>query len=139
MALPYIHVGAFTRSAGLYSALGKQSQLLNLKPVKKITFTFDPLSENGVVVRNLLNYFYLERVRETNLNCVLKTKIVSTRADPTVEVDLVDGKTLLYQAKHLQPLEVLHSFNALVSSQVKAEAASEDLPKGKLAKFQMKR
>ncbi|XP_045615452.1 large ribosomal subunit protein mL53 [Procambarus clarkii] len=139
MALPYTFQGTFTRSAGLYAALGKQSKLLNLTPVKKITFSFDPLEEKAIVVRRLLNFFYIERVRETNLNCMLKTNVLSTRADPTVEVNLVDGRTLLFQAKHLEPLEILTHFNKLVSSQVKLDVATEKLSKGKLTKSQKKK
>ncbi|KAG7176229.1 39S ribosomal protein L53, mitochondrial-like [Homarus americanus] len=139
MALPYTHSGTFTRSAGLYSALAKQSSLLNLKPVKRITFSFDPLSEKAIVVRHTLNFFHLEKVRESNLKCLLKTTVLSTRADPTIEVKLVNGKTLLFKAVNLQPLEILKKFNELVSSQAEAESKTEVLTKGKLTKSQKKK
>lgn len=51
MALPYLHTGTFTRSAGLVSALAKQTRLINLKPAKKISFSFDPFREDASVVR----------------------------------------------------------------------------------------
>ena len=38
--------GTLNRSAGVYSAIGKQLKALNLKAVKRITVSFDPFTEN---------------------------------------------------------------------------------------------
>ncbi|XP_050726070.1 39S ribosomal protein L53, mitochondrial-like [Eriocheir sinensis] len=138
MALPWHYHGSLTRSAGLYSALGKQAKLLSLKPVAKIEFTFDPFTENAVVVRNLSNYFYQEKVRDTNLKCILKTNIVNTRAEPTVLVKLVDNKKILFKANNLQTLEILQKYNELVSSKAKAEESTE-VAKPKQTKSQKRR
>lgn len=43
--------GTVSRSAGLPSAIQKQVKLINLKAVKRITVTFDPLNENAVETR----------------------------------------------------------------------------------------
>lgn len=43
--------GAFRRSAGVMSAISKQLKSINLKPVQRITFTFDPFSENAKTAR----------------------------------------------------------------------------------------
>ncbi|XP_071546770.1 large ribosomal subunit protein mL53 [Panulirus ornatus] len=139
MALPYTRVGTFTRSGGVFAALGKQVKLLNLQPVKKIVFTFDPFSENAVVVRNTLNYFHQERVRDTNPKCSVKVNVVSTRAEPNIEVKLVDGKTVLFKTKNLQSLEILQKFNQLISSQAKIEDKTPSVLKGKITKLQKKK
>lgn len=44
MSLP--RTGSLSRSAGLISAVAKNLRLLNLKAVKRITVSFDPLGEN---------------------------------------------------------------------------------------------
>lgn len=38
--------GSLSRSGGLWSAIGKNTKLLNLKGVKRITVSFDPFGEN---------------------------------------------------------------------------------------------
>lgn len=43
--------GSLSRSAGLWSAISKNVQLLSLKPVKRITVTYDPFHENAKGVR----------------------------------------------------------------------------------------
>ena len=51
MALPYKRTGSFTRSAGLFSALAKQVKLLNLKPAKRVVFSYDPFGEDVLAIR----------------------------------------------------------------------------------------
>lgn len=46
--------GAVSRSAGIVSAIQKQVKLINLKAVKRITITFDPLHENAVETRYVI-------------------------------------------------------------------------------------
>lgn len=49
MSLPFS--GSKSKSAGLVSAIRKQTLLLNLKPVKKVLVKFDPFSQNAVTAR----------------------------------------------------------------------------------------
>ena len=51
MALPFLYNGSYSRSAGIYSALAKQANLLTLKSVKRVDFTLDPFVDNAVVLR----------------------------------------------------------------------------------------
>lgn len=43
--------GAFRRSGGIVSAIGKQLKLVNLKAVQRITVSFDPFHESAVPTR----------------------------------------------------------------------------------------
>lgn len=99
--------GTFTRSAGLYSAIGKQLKLVNLKPVKKVVYKFDPFQPNVKSIRfvllestvsfllDSLSYhlrdcmFILssEKIQSTNPQCVFKTDIVDN-CEPTLAVTL---------------------------------------------------
>lgn len=121
MALPYKHAGTFIRSAGLYSALAKQAKLLNLKAAKRIHITFDPFGENVVPIRNALTYFYQERVQDTNPKCVIKTSVICSRADPTINITLESGHKVLLKTKNLQALEILQLFNKFISSKAETE------------------
>lgn len=49
MSIPFS--GRVTRSGGLMSAIGKQLKSLNLKPVKRIDFRFDPFHEKVTPAR----------------------------------------------------------------------------------------
>jgi len=49
MSLPFS--GSKSKSAGLVSAIRKQTLLLNLKPVKKVSVKFDPFSQNAATAR----------------------------------------------------------------------------------------
>lgn len=46
------------------------------------------LTISRFVHRNLCNFFYQGRVRDTNPKCILKTNVVNTREEPTVLVKL---------------------------------------------------
>lgn len=50
--------GSFSRSAGLFSAIGKNIRLMNLKGVKRITTSFDPFHQNVKATR----YGYMTNV-----------------------------------------------------------------------------
>ena len=51
--------GSFTRAGGIASAIGKQLKSVNLKPVKKIVYTFDPFRPNVKTVRYSFNLAYI--------------------------------------------------------------------------------
>lgn len=48
--------GTVTRSAGIVSAIAKQTRLMNLKAAKRITVTFDPLHENAKEIRYVIDF-----------------------------------------------------------------------------------
>ncbi|MPC17830.1 uncharacterized protein LOC123519497 [Portunus trituberculatus] len=138
MALPFLYHGSFSRSTGLFSALAKQTKLLNLKPTKRIDFTFDPFTDNAHVVRNVVNYFYQDKVRDTNPKCLLKTNVVNDRSEPIIVVKLVDDKKIVFKTNNLSSLDILVKYNELVSSKVKVDEAV-DAAKPVLTKSQKRR
>jgi hypothetical protein len=56
MSVPFS--GGFSRSAGIYSAIGKQLKSVNLKPVKQVVFKFDPFRPNVKTIRYYLYYMF---------------------------------------------------------------------------------
>merc|ERR1712126_184020 len=106
-------MGRFSRSAGIYSAIGKQLKSVNLKPVEKIVFKFDPFRQNVTTVRDCLFMFSSEKVSNTNLRCLIKTDIVDN-AEPSISVTLGEGKKVVFNTSNLNSLEVLQEFNKIV-------------------------
>lgn len=52
MALPYKFTGGFnTKSKGVIDAIEKQIKSVTLKPVKKITFSYNPFQDNVYSIR----------------------------------------------------------------------------------------
>merc|ERR1711928_199475 len=123
MSIPFS--GRFSRSAGIYSAIGKQLNSVNLKPVQKIVFKFDPFQQNVTTVRDCLFMFSSEKISNTNLRCLIKTDIVDN-AEPSISVTLGEGKNFVFKTSNLNSLEVLQEFNKIVLPLVpKEEEVSE--------------
>uniref|UniRef100_A0A2R5L8P0 Large ribosomal subunit protein mL53 n=1 Tax=Ornithodoros turicata TaxID=34597 RepID=A0A2R5L8P0_9ACAR len=84
---------------------------LDLKPFKRITFKFDPFHHNAAEVRDSLHLMSSSRVRQTNVQCVLKTEV--TRTAPCIELQLNGGKNVLIRASDLTQLEILEVVSRL--------------------------
>merc|ERR1711911_36630 len=130
MGIPFS--GRFSRSAGIYSAIGKQLNSVNLKPVQKIVFKFDPFQQNVTTVRDCLFMFSSEKISNTNLRCLIKTDIVDN-AEPSISVTLGEGKNFVFKTSNLNSLEVLQEFNKIVLPLVPKEEEVSGKIAGKLA------
>ncbi|EFX81361.1 hypothetical protein DAPPUDRAFT_303408 [Daphnia pulex] len=111
MSIPFS--GGFTRSAGIYSAIGKQLKSVNLKPVKQVVFKFDPFRPNVKTIRDCMFLLSSAKVVNTNPRCIVKTEIADN-CEPTISVTLDIGKNLLFKTENLNTLEVLQQFNKIV-------------------------
>ncbi|GFW67111.1 hypothetical protein TNCV_4031291 [Trichonephila clavipes] len=76
----------------------------HLRPVKKLSFQFDPFHENAKTVRDFYFHISSKKIRKTNQSCVLKADVVNDRSEPTISVDLkvnngeVEGEAQLLTA-----------------------------------------
>ncbi|KAJ8938380.1 hypothetical protein NQ318_022879 [Aromia moschata] len=125
--------GTFKRSAGVISAVVKQLNLVNLKPVKKF-------KSNLIHFTQMLDFLFhisSPKVAETNLNCVIKTNIVCDRSEPQIKIDLNDAGSIKFLANNLTVLEILQQINKHISSQVKEESVNQETTKAR--KKQIKR
>jgi topoisomerase IA-like protein len=94
-----------------------QCKLVNLKPCKKITYTFDPFLKSSAGVRDMMHVLSVEKVRKTNPKCMFKTDVVDDRSEPTVKVELGgdnDGKKVVFKAGLLNNYEILSEFNRIL-------------------------
>ncbi|XP_030766895.1 39S ribosomal protein L53, mitochondrial [Sitophilus oryzae] len=116
--------GSLTRSAGLISAICKQLNAVNLQPVKKIQVQFDPFHHNAVTARDFLFHITSSKVQQTNLNCSIKTNVVSDRSEPYIKIDLIENGSVKFLLNNLTVLEVLQGINKHISSKVPKEEIS---------------
>nr|CAH0112735.1 unnamed protein product [Daphnia galeata] len=130
MSVPFS--GGFSRSAGIYSAIGKQLKSVNLKPVKQVVFKFDPFRPNVKTIRDCMFLFSCEKIVSTNPRCVLKTDIADN-CEPTISITLDVGKNLLFKTENLDTLEVLQEFNKIVVPLVPKEEEIVGKVAGKIA------
>ena len=66
----------------------------NLQPVKKVTYTFDPMTSNWNSLRNFMFFWQTKKVKATNVKLMTKTEIVDDRRQPQILFDLHDGRQL---------------------------------------------
>lgn len=93
----------------------------NLQPVKKVTYTFDPMTSNCHSLRNFMFFWNTKKVRRTNVKMLQSTKIVDDRSEPTVVMNLNDGRDLEIRTGHLTELEIATVVNTYLLPLVKEE------------------
>ena len=78
----------------------------NMQPVKKVTYTFDPMTPNVQSLRSIMFFWQTKKVKATNVKLITKTEIVDDRREPKILYDLNDGRQLEVIINNL--LWVLH-------------------------------
>ncbi|XP_055682808.1 39S ribosomal protein L53, mitochondrial [Lutzomyia longipalpis] len=130
--------GTITRSGGLFSAIAKHSKLINIKPVNRITFQFDPFSKNSTELRRFIFQYSIERVKATNVNCKYRTNIVCDGSPPQVVFDLTkpsgEKEKLTILCENLTCLELLQLTNKHIGQYVVEPEETSKVPLTKSAK-----
>jgi len=125
MSLPFS--GSKSRSSGVASAIKKQAFSLNLKPVKRVFVKFDPFGENAVTARDFMYYLLSPNVIKTNPLCLIRSEVVNDRGEPTVDVSLVNGESVLFKCNNLTVLEIFQQFNKHITPLAPKEEITEAL------------
>ncbi|KAF0773961.1 39S ribosomal protein L53, mitochondrial [Aphis craccivora] len=125
MSLPFS--GSKSKSAGLVSAIRKQTLQLNLKPVKKVLVKFDPFHQNSAVARNFMYYLLSPKVIQTNPQCLVRNEVVNDRSESTVDVSLVNGESVLFKCQNLTVLDIFQQFNKHITPLAPKEEVTEVL------------
>jgi len=99
---------------------------LNVQPIKKATFTFDPMLENYHSIRNVMYFFNKPKVLEGNVKIIVKTDIVDDRRDPSISLDLNDGRTLEIKTGNLDELEIIRVINYYLMPLITEEKAATE-------------
>lgn len=91
----------------------------NLQPVNKITYSFDPFTEDHHSLRNFMYFFNAKKVKATNVKTIVKTSILDDRSSPNVKFDLNDGRQLEIKTGRLTELEIVTIANNYILPLVK--------------------
>jgi len=98
---------------------------VNLQPIKKATFSFDPMRQDYDSIRNFMYFFNKPKVLETNVKIAIKTDVVDDRSDPFVKLELNDGRDLEIKTGNLSELDILRVVNYYVLPLVTDEKERE--------------
>ncbi|KAF6214001.1 hypothetical protein GE061_011730 [Apolygus lucorum] len=115
MSIPFS--GVLGLSGGLTAAIAKQVKSVNLKPVKRVVFKFDPFHDSVEQTRYFMYYMNTEKVAKTNLQCIVKTQIVCDRSDPSVSFSLASGEEFVFKSANLSVLEMLTLYNKHITQE----------------------
>jgi len=77
---------------GYTGAIYKELRKVDLRPVERVVFKFDPFHPNVREFRELIFHMSASKLRDTNNKCIYKTDVVSDFSEPELLCKL--GKLL---------------------------------------------
>jgi len=107
-----------------------QLSKVNMKPVKKIHYKFDPFHPKPHSIMQVMTHLSSEKIQKSNPKCLWKTEVVCDRSEPTLTLELNEGNSLMFKTANLQVLEILSTMNEYVLPHVKEETAPVTETKG---------
>jgi uncharacterized protein YlzI (FlbEa/FlbD family) len=120
--------GTKTRSGGIFAAVKRHANFINLKPATRVLIKFDPFGENSYWIRQFTYLMNRKTIRQTNSDCRVRTEILSDNSEPKVEVTLANGNSLLMKCARLNIVEMIQVFNKHISALAPKEVSVEDSP-----------
>jgi len=102
-----------------------ETRQINIQPVKKATFSFDPIREDYQSIRNFMYFFHKPKVLDTNQKIIIKKEILDDRSEPVITFELIDGRTLEIKTSKLTELEILRVMNYFLLPLVTEEKIME--------------
>lgn len=121
MSIPYS--GTKGRSIGVMAAIIKHLKIINLTPVKRIDFRFDPFHERVKPIRDFQFFISAPRISATNPYCLMKTEVVCDRSEPTITLSLQSGEKVILKTGLLTCLNILELYNKHITSLVPPDPA----------------
>ncbi|XP_021950661.1 39S ribosomal protein L53, mitochondrial [Folsomia candida] len=106
--------GLVRKPSGLIHEIIHQLKVVDLRPVQRIEYKFDPFHQSAKHVRDLSFWLSSPKIRDTNFKCVFKTSVLSNLSPPEIHCKLDNGKELIFKAENLSLLEILEEFNKIV-------------------------
>lgn len=101
-----------------------------MQPVKKVTYTFDPMTSNCDSMKSFMFYWQTKKVKATNVKLITKTEVLDDRSDPRILYDLNDGRQLEVRTGNLTELEIATVVNYYLLPLVKEVEEVETVSKG---------
>lgn len=106
-----VFTGTRTKSGGIHCAIRKQLNISTLKPVKRVTFKFDPFGNNPREVREFMLFMTTKQSIKTNPLCRFKYDVASDRSEPLVNFELENGSNVLFKCNNLTVLDMYKLYN----------------------------
>jgi hypothetical protein len=98
---------------------------MNIQPVKKATFSFDPMRNDFTSIRHFMYFFHKPKVLEKNLKIAIKTEVLDDRTEPMIKLELNDGRVMEIKTSNLTELEILRVCNYYLLPLVTEEKVME--------------
>merc|ERR1712038_281495 len=111
---------------------------INLQPVKKMEFNFDPFHPAVGSIRQFMFAVSGKKIKSTNPNCLLQPCISSDRSAPNVKVHFENGATLFMKTEHLNLLQLVQNLSSLCEQYAVAPQVVETSTSGKIGKVKAK-
>lgn len=92
---------------------------VNLQPVNKITYSFDPFTLDHYSLRVYMYFLNAKKPKATGVKTIHKTNILDDRSSPNIKFDLNDGRQLEVKTGNLSELEIASIVNNYVLPLVK--------------------
>ncbi|XP_003741693.1 39S ribosomal protein L53, mitochondrial [Galendromus occidentalis] len=86
---------------------------MQLRPVKRMNFQFDPFHPQVSSIRDCLFHMNGEKLRLTNPSCSMKTEIVCDRSPPRIDLLLNEGQRYRILTENLTLLEVVQQLDKI--------------------------
>jgi len=106
-----------------------QLKKINMKPVKKVHYKFDPFHPKPHSIMQVMTHLSSEKIQKSNPKCMWKTEVVCDRSEPTLTLELNEGDSLMFKTANLQVLEILANLNEYVLPRVKDETETPAVTK----------
>ena len=89
------------------------------------TYTFDPMTENCHSLRNFMFFWNTKKIRRTNLKLATKVSVVDDRSEPTILMNLNDGRDLEVPVLEIFSLRVLFEMLLMPGVQIRCGNLTE--------------
>ena len=89
------------------------------------TYTFDPMTENCHSLRNFMFFWNTKKIRRTNLKLATKVSVVDDRSEPTILMNLNDGRDLEVPVLEKFSLRVLFEMLLMSGVQIRCGNLTE--------------
>ncbi|XP_043826806.1 39S ribosomal protein L53, mitochondrial-like isoform X2 [Dromiciops gliroides] len=99
---------------------GAAGRKLGLQGVKRVLVRFCPFESNVEATRKFLQAVSSEKVRASNLNCIVQADVRHDGSEPCVDVLFGDGDRLILRGAHLTAQEMLAAFGSRVQAKNRA-------------------
>ncbi|XP_014771636.1 uncharacterized protein LOC106870149 [Octopus bimaculoides] len=94
----------------------KRLSKINLRPVKRIAFTFNPFVGDSTSLRECLFHLNSRKILGTNPKVTMKVDVKSNLCDPVMEINFNDDTITLYKTNNLTSLEIIDNLLQYLNS-----------------------